>query len=136
MSSRRLEDVFSIKNFCLPKRLEDVLEDKKLLCWRSIEDIFKTCLEDQQIFGGILLCIYHYLSLFNIYHYVLLKDLSRLVSSQYNNHRDKTYFCQYCLHDCTSEEVLENNLERCKLHGASRIKFQEADNKKGCEKVK
>ena len=66
----------------------------------------------------------------------MVKDLSRLVSSQYNNHRDETYFCQYCLHDCTSEEVLKNHLEKCKLHGASRIKFQEADDKKGCEKAK
>ena len=40
-------------------------------------------------------------------HYVLVKDLSRMVSS-------KTYFCQYCLHGCTSEEVLKNHLERSK----------------------
>ena len=61
MSSRRLEDVFSVTIFRLPRRLkdvlrevlktswrrlEDVLEDVKLLHWRRVEDIFKTCLED------------------------------------------------------------------------------------------
>ena len=70
------------------------------------------------------------------YHYVLVKDLSRLVSSKYNNHKHKTYFCQYCLHDCTSEELLENHLERCKLHGALRIKLPEAGNKNGRDKDK
>ena len=30
----------------LARRLEDVLEDKKLLRWRRLEDVLKTCLED------------------------------------------------------------------------------------------
>ena len=42
--------------------------------------------------------------------YVLVKDLSRLVLRQYNNYKDKKYFCQYCLHGCTSEEALKNHL--------------------------
>ena len=29
-------------------------------------------------------------------HYVLVKDLSRLVLIQYNNDNNKRYFCQYC----------------------------------------
>ena len=65
-----------------------------------------------------------------------MKDLSRLVSRQYNNYKSKHYFCQNCLHGCTSEEVLKNHLGRCKLHGAQRIKLPEADNKKGHDKVK
>ena len=66
---RRLEDVFSVTIFRLPRHLqdvlrdvfkmsprclqevfarclEDVLEDEKLLHWRRIEDVLKTCLED------------------------------------------------------------------------------------------
>ena len=42
--------------------------------------------------------------------YVLIKDLSRLVLRQYNNYKDKKYFCQQCLHGCTSEEALKNHL--------------------------
>ena len=68
--------------------------------------------------------------------YILVKDLSRLVLSQYNNHNSKQYFCQYCFHGCTGEEVLKNHLERCKLHGALRIIVPGADNKSGCEKFK
>ena len=69
-------------------------------------------------------------------HYALVKDLSRLVSSQYNNHKGKAYFCQYYLHGCTSEEVLKNHLERCKLHRVQRSKLLEAHDKKGHDKVK
>ena len=42
-------------------------------------------------------------------HYVLVRHLSRLVSRQYNTYNDKKYFCQYCLHGCTSEEALKNH---------------------------
>ena len=66
-------------------------------------------------------------------HYVLVKDLSRPVPSQYNNHKGKTYFYEYCLHGCTSEEVLIDYLERCKLHGSQKFKFPEADDKKECD---
>ena len=40
-------------------------------------------------------------------HYVLVKDLSKLVWRQYNNDKDKIYFCQYCFHGCTSVEVFK-----------------------------
>ena len=77
---------------------------------------------------------------FIIYHYwqniILVKDVNRLVLRQYNNESNKRYFCQSCLHGCSSEEVLKNHLERCKLHGAQRIKFPEADDKKERDKVK
>ena len=48
----------------------------------------------------------------------------------------KKHFRHYCLHGCTSEEVLKNYLERCKLHGAQRIKLTEADDKNGHAKFK
>ena len=69
-------------------------------------------------------------------HYILMKDLSRLVLRQYSNHGNKKYFCQYCLNDSSGEEVLKNHLERCKLHETHRIKLPEADDKKVLEKVK
>ena len=69
-------------------------------------------------------------------HKVLVQNLSRLVLSQYNNHKRKTYFSQYCLHGCTSEEVLKNHLERCELHEAKRIMLPEGDDKKKSGKVK
>ena len=68
--------------------------------------------------------------------HVLVKDLSRLISNQYNNHKGNTFFCQYCLHSCTSEDVLKKHLERCKLHRVQRIKLPEAEDKMGRDKVK
>ena len=66
----------------------------------------------------------------------MVQGLSRLVSSQYNNNYHKKYFWQYCLHGCTSEEVLKNHLERCKLHGVQIIKFPKADDKRGHDIIK
>ena len=77
-----------------------------------------------------------YISADETSHYVLVKDLSRLILIQYNNHNDKYYFCQYCLGGCTSEKVLKNHIERCKLHGAQTIKLLKVDNKKECDKIK
>ena len=39
---RRLQNVFKTSS----RRLQDLLEDVKLLRWRPVEDVFKTCLED------------------------------------------------------------------------------------------
>ena len=53
-SWRRLEYVFSVTFFCLPRRLEDVLEDEK--CYA--EDVLKTSwrrLGKQEMFAGIAL---------------------------------------------------------------------------------
>ena len=77
-----------------------------------------------------------YITAIKTSHYVLVKAFSRLVLRQYNNDNNKRYFCQYCLHGCTSEEILKNHLRRCKLHGAQRIKLPEDDDKKTCDKVK
>ena len=67
-------------------------------------------------------------------HYALVKDLSRLVSIQCNNHNSKHYFCQYCLHSWASEEVLKKHLWRCKLHGAQRTKIQKLTTRRGMTK--
>lgn len=39
------------------------------------------------------------------------------------------------MHGCASKKLLKNHMERCMLHGAQRIKFTEADDKKGCDKL-
>ena len=45
-SWRRLQSVFNVTILRLPRCLEDVLEDEKLLRWRRLQDVWKTCLED------------------------------------------------------------------------------------------
>ena len=53
MSWRRLQHVFSVTIFRLPRRLEDISQDvliQKIVTlktsWRRLEEVLKTCLED------------------------------------------------------------------------------------------
>ena len=42
-SSRRLQDVFSVTFFCLPRRLEDIIARRLAnTSWRRLEDVLKT----------------------------------------------------------------------------------------------
>ena len=41
-------------------------------------------------------------------HYILVQDLSRMVSRQNNKHKSKTYFCLHYLHRCSSKEGTKN----------------------------
>ena len=54
---RHLEDVLQTSSRHLVRCLQDVLEDKKLLHWRRLEDVLKTCTEDvleiNKMFTGI-----------------------------------------------------------------------------------
>ena len=47
-------------------------------------------------------------------HYFLIKNLSRLISSQVNKRKNKTYFCQRCINSFGKEELLQKHLEYCK----------------------
>ena len=47
-------------------------------------------------------------------HYVLIRNLSRLVRSQVTSREHAHYVCRRCLHFCTSAEILEKHMERCK----------------------
>ena len=100
--------------------------------------------EDKKIFPLVITTVtvardhvnLSYITAGEISYYVFVKDLSRLVLRQYNNNCHKKDFCQYCLDGCTSGEVLQNNVERCKLHVGERIKLPEADDKKGRDEIK
>ena len=75
-SSRRLEDVFRVALFRLPRRLQnvfanrlaimswrrlqDVLEDKKMLHWRHLQDIFCTS-SPRRMFAGWWLITFEFL---------------------------------------------------------------------------
>ena len=49
-------------------------------------------------------------------HYVWIKDKSRLLANQLNQHKGKTYICGFCLHAFQSARILKINVERCKQH--------------------
>lgn len=54
---------------------------------------------------------------------MLIKHLSRLVGQQISNHQYAQFFCKYCLHCCSTGEILAKHMERCQLHGAKRVKM-------------
>ena len=48
-------------------------------------------------------------------HYVLIKNLSRLLSSQLSNHNGKKWFCDFCIQGFSSEAILLKHVEFCKV---------------------
>ena len=58
-------------------------------------------------------------------HYVLIRNLSRLVGAQYNKHRTALHFCLYCLRGFQSPDVLKKHVERCRKHGCQRTELPE-----------
>ena len=90
------------------------------------------------VWNPIPCCRHHknllYITADETLHCILVKDLNQLLLRQYNNHKSKTYFCQYCLHGFTSEEVLKNHLGRCKLHRVQRSKSKRLTTRWGTTK--
>ena len=58
-------------------------------------------------------------------HYTWVKNISRLLSSQVSNHREKHHFCLRCLNPFWSHKSLEKHLEYCKNYEAVKIEMPE-----------
>ena len=58
-----------------------------------------------------------------IKHYCLVKNQSRLLSSQLSKHHGKKHFCNRCLNSFGTQEVLDKHLEYCDKHEAVKIKM-------------
>ena len=56
-------------------------------------------------------------------HYCLVKNLSRLLSSQASNHDGKHYFCLRCLNPFWCQEALDKHKEYCNEYEAVKIKL-------------
>ncbi|XP_051157441.1 uncharacterized protein LOC127279246 [Leptopilina boulardi] len=59
------------------------------------------------------------------YHYVWIKDLSKLVSSQLSKHNGKKYICDRCLHYFRDEVKLSEHEENCRKMNETRIVLPE-----------
>ncbi|XP_051168414.1 uncharacterized protein LOC127286143 [Leptopilina boulardi] len=57
------------------------------------------------------------------YHYVWIKDLSRLVSSDLSRQKNKKYICDRCLHYFLDQEKLTEHEENCRKMNNTRIKL-------------
>ena len=58
-------------------------------------------------------------------HYTWVKNISRLLSSQVSNHKEKHYFCLRCLNPFWIPKSLEKHLEYCSNHEAVKIEMPE-----------
>ena len=56
-------------------------------------------------------------------HYCLIKNLSRLLSSQSSQTEHKNYYCRNCLQGYYSEEALSKHFPYCNEHGCVRIEL-------------
>ncbi|XP_022777903.1 uncharacterized protein LOC111319374 [Stylophora pistillata] len=60
-------------------------------------------------------------------HYCLIKNLSRLVSSQLSKNKNKKFICRRCLNYFGTQRVLDKHDELCRDHEAVREKMPKAD---------
>ncbi|XP_043478219.1 uncharacterized protein LOC122508763 [Leptopilina heterotoma] len=88
-------------------RVEDHYIDENLKSEEEEEEV-----DDQKIIS------------FN-YHYVYIKDLSTLVSTQLSGHRGKKYICDRCLHYFYDELKLSEHAEICQKMNVTSIKLPE-----------
>ena len=58
-------------------------------------------------------------------HYCIVKNLSRLLSSQVSKHDGKKYFCKRCLNPFSSQKALDKHEEYCGNHEAVKINMPE-----------
>ena len=58
-------------------------------------------------------------------HYCLVKNLSRLLSSQVSKHDGKRYFCKRCLNPFNNQKALDKHEEYCSNHKAVKINMPE-----------
>ena len=58
-------------------------------------------------------------------HYCLVKNVSRLLSSQVSNHKEKHHFCLRCLNSFWTHKSLNKHLEYCSNHEAVKIEMPE-----------
>ena len=58
-----------------------------------------------------------------VLHYCIVKNVSRLLTSQISKHNGKKYFCDRCLNPFWCEQSLNKHLEYCGNHEAVKIEM-------------
>ena len=68
-------------------------------------------------------------------HYLIIQDLSRLLSKQVSKHKEKTHICLNCMNPFPSEESLKKHKEYCDSHEMVKIEMpKKKDNEELCIK--
>ena len=58
-------------------------------------------------------------------HYCLIKNMSRLLSSQTNNHQHEKHYCLRCLNPFNTQESLDKHKEYCSTNEAVKMEMPE-----------
>ena len=66
-------------------------------------------------------------------HYCLVKNKSRLLSSQVSKHKSSRFFCDRCINRFSNKPALEKHLEYCSNNKTARIEFPKPKDKDGEE---
>ena len=64
-------------------------------------------------------------------HFCWIKNMSKLLSKQINNHQHKRHFCYRCLNSFQSEKSLEKHVEYCQNNEAVKIEMPMNEDKEG-----
>lgn len=64
-------------------------------------------------------------------HYVVIRDMSRLVAHR-NNNRRKSFVCNFCLHPFYKKDSFERHLPDCMLHKPRKVEYPDSENYKDC----
>ena len=79
--------------------------------------------------------IYFFLENDEFNYYVSIKDYSRLMGSQTNNHKEKLFHCMYCQRGFKKEHLLNNYLlNGCLMNEVQKTKMPKEE-EKGVSKI-
>ena len=59
-------------------------------------------------------------------HYCLIKDLNRLLSYK-TKYKGKMFYCRYCVHGFIRQDLLDDHLSHCQIHGPQKMKQPDED---------
>ena len=62
------------------------------------------------------------------HHYCLIKSMSRLLTNRTKHHATQ-YYCNYCLHGFSRQDLLEAHVPYCQVHGAQKVKIPNESDK-------
>ena len=80
----------------------------------------------------------HHVNLFLIegpeetHHYVLIKNLSRLVAGRTKHTGEKAFVCNHCLHPFCKKEIHDRHVLNCQRHAPQNVKYPNPENPKEC----
>ena len=112
---RRFENTINMDGTSYPVKLRDIDRFENLNENKSV-NVF--AYEEKKIFPARIIKAkgrQHHVNLLVItdnesHHFILIKNLNRLLVRQYKKYNGRLYFCPYCLHRCTSQRVLDNHV--------------------------